>query len=408
VSGSLDGVRVIDLTQALSGPFCTSLLADHGADVVKVESPHGDFLRNAGPFPSGDEHRAYGGVFGSANRNKRGIVLDLKTTAAREVLLRLVDEADVLVENFSAGVMDRLGLGYRTLADRNPRLVYTSIRGFGDTVGGASPYRDWPAFDIVAQAMGGLMSITGPDADTPVRAGSGIGDTVPGLFAAFGTMAALREAERTGRGQYVDVAMVDSVLAVSEVVVNTYAATGTSPRPIGNQLHGFAPFDTVRAKDGTVTLGAPHRAQWTKLCAVMERPELATDERFSTDHARWVNRQAVYQIVNDWTEQRTVAELVDLLGGEVPLAPVMDAEAIFADPHFAARDMLPTVEHPGTGEPIAVTGVPVKLSATPGRVARRAPLLGEHTEEVLHEAGFDDHAIESLCAAGAVRRGESA
>ncbi|MFF5988320.1 CaiB/BaiF CoA transferase family protein [Prauserella flavalba] len=408
MSGALRGVRVVDLTQALSGPFCTSLLADHGADVVKVESPRGDFLRNTGPFAADDEHRPYGGVFGSANRNKRGIVLDLKTAEAREVLLRLVDTADVLVENFSAGVMERLGLGYDTLAARNPRLVYTSIRGFGDAVGGKSPYRDWPAFDIVAQAMGGLMSITGPDADTPVRAGSGLGDTVPGLFAAFGTIAALREAERTGKGQYVDVAMVDSVLAVSEVVVNTYATAGVSPRPIGNQLQGFAPFDTVRAKDGKVTLGAPHRPQWTKLCDVMGRPELVTDERFATDHARWVNRDAVYKIVNAWTERHTVAELVELLGGKVPLAPIMDAEAIFADPHFAARDMLPTVEQPGTGRRVAVTGVPVKLSGTPGEVTRRAPLLGEHTEEVLREAGFDDAAIDSLCAAGAtIRRGEA-
>lgn len=401
MSGALRGVRVIDLTQALSGPFCTSLLADHGADVVKVESPRGDFLRNAGPFAADDEQRPYGGVFGSANRNKRSIVLDLKAPEAREVLLRLVDDADVLVENFSAGVMERLGLGYDALADRNPRLVYTSIRGFGDTVGGQSPYSHWPAFDIVAQAMGGLMSITGPDADTPVRVGSGIGDTVPGLFAAFGTLAALREAERTGRGQYVDVAMVDSVLAVSEPVVNTYAATGESPHPIGNQLEGFAPFDTVRAKDGKVTLGAPHRPQWTKLCTIMERPDLIDDPRFATDYDRWLHRDALYAILNDWTEQHTVAELVDKLGGKVPLAPILDAEAIFADPHFAARDMLPTVEQPGTGRPVSVVGIPAKLSATPGQVARRAPLLGEHTEEILREAGLDDAAIEALCAAGA-------
>ncbi|WP_433410379.1 CaiB/BaiF CoA transferase family protein [Saccharomonospora azurea] len=406
MTGALRGVRVIDLTQALAGPFCTSVLADHGADVVKVEAPRGDFMRNNGPFADDDEQRPYGGTFASANRNKRSVVLDLKKPEARDVLLRLVDTADVLVENFSAGVMQRLGLDYETLSARNPRLVYTSIRGFGDEVGGRSPYRDWPAFDIVAQAMGGLMSITGPDADTPVRVGSGLGDTVPGLFAALGTLAALREAERTGKGQYVDVAMVDSVLAVSEVVVNNYATTKTVSKPIGNQLAGFAPFDTVRAKDGQVTLGAPHRPQWTKLCTIMGRPELIDDPRFDTDHNRWVHRDEVYEILNAWTEQHTVAELMELLGGQVPLAPIFDAEDIFEDPHFAARDMLPEVEHPGTGRRTAVVGIPAKLSATPGAVSRRAPLLGEHTEEVLREAGLDSAAIDSLCAVGATVREE--
>ncbi|WP_448624389.1 CaiB/BaiF CoA transferase family protein [Geodermatophilus sp. URMC 64] len=401
---ALDGVRVLDLTQALAGPFCTALLADQGADVVKVEPPRGDFLRGAGPFADDDPVRAYGGVFQSANRGKRSVVLDLKQPAAREVLLRLADSADVLVENFSEGVMERLGLGYDVLAARNPRLVYTSIRGFGDAAGGKSPYSSWPAFDIVAQAMGGLMSITGPDAATPVRAGSGLGDTVPGLFAAFGTLAALREAERSGRGQYVDVAMVDSVLAVSEVVVNAFAHTGQVPAPIGNQLPGFAPFDTVRAKDGVVALGAPHRPQWVALCAAMDRPDLVDDPRFATDRDRWRHREAVYEEVNAWTSGHTVAELIELLGGKVPLGPILDAADIFADPHFAARDMLPTVEQPGTGRQVAVPGVPAKLSRTPGAVVRRAPLLGEHTEEILREAGLDEAALDDLCAAGATGR----
>lgn len=397
---ALAGVRVIDLTQALAGPFCTSLLADHGADVVKIEPPRGDLLRYTGPYAADDETRAYGGVFGSANRNKRSLVLDLKAPAARRIVLELASTADVLVENYSAGVMERLGLGYEVLRERNPRLVYASIRGFGDAAGGKSPYADWPAFDIVAQAMGGLMSITGPDAATPVRVGSGIGDTVPGLFTAFGIMAALREAERTGEGQYVDVAMVDAVLAVSEVIVNTYAHTGQSPVPIGNQLRGFAPFDTVRAKDGVVTLGAPHNPQWAKLCPLMGRPELVTDPRFDTDLKRWENRAEVYAIVNEWTATKTVAELMEILGGKVPLGPVYTAQDIFRDPHFAARDMLPQVEQPGTGRTVAVPGVPVKLSATPGAVTRRAPLLGEHSAQVLREAGLDDEAIAALAASG--------
>jgi len=398
---ALDGVRVIDLTQALAGPFCTSLLADQGADVIKIEPPRGDFLRYTGPFGSDDEPRDYGGVFQSANRNKRSVVLDLKKPEARNVLLRLVNDADVLVENFSAGVMERLGLGYETLAARNPRLVYASIRGFGDKPGGESPYAHWPAFDIVAQAMGGLMSITGRDAEHPVRVGSGVGDTVPGLFAAFGILAALREAERSGRGQYVDVAMADSVLAISEVVVNTYGHTGQVPTPIGNQLQGFAPFDTVEASDGVVALGAPHNPQWAKLVAIMGRPELVDDPRFATDHARWENRDAVYEVVNDWTRRHTVAELIDLLGGKVPLGPIFDAEDIFADPHFAARDMLPTVEHPVSGREVTVPGIPAKLSRTPGAITRPAPLTGEHTTEVLRELGLDSNDLGALAAAGA-------
>ncbi|GAA4168681.1 CoA transferase [Gryllotalpicola koreensis] len=397
---ALDGVRVIDLTQALSGPFCTSLLADQGADVVKIESPRGDMLRHTGPFGEDDTARVYGGVFGNANRNKRSVVLDLKVPEARDALLRLIDEADVLVENFSNGVMERLGLGYDELAARNPRLVYTSIRGFGDARGGASPYAHWPAFDIVAQAMGGLMSITGQDADHRVRVGSGIGDTVPAIFAAFGTVTALLEARVSGKGQYVDVAMVDAVLAVSEVVVNTYSHTRTAPEPIGNQLRGFAPFDVVPAQDGEVTLGAPHNPQWAKLCTVMGRPELITDERFDTDDKRWINREPLYEIVTAWTSSHTVAELIELLGGIVPLGPIFTAEDIFADPHFAAREMLPTVEQPGTGRDIEVTGVVPKLSRTPGDVRHRAPLLGEHTVEVLRAAGLDEAALTALETAG--------
>lgn len=399
-SGALTGVRVVDLTQALAGPFCTSILADHGADVVKVESARGDMLRYAGPFaPDAAEHD-FGNVFQNANRNKRSIVLDLKSEQGQAVLLRMVQEADVLVENFSAGVMDRLGLSYERLTEVNPRLVYTSIRGFGDRRGGQSPYADWPAFDIVAQAMGGLMSITGKDENSRVRVGSGIGDTVPGLYAAFGTVAAVLEARTSGKGQYVDVAMTDSVLSVSEVVVNNYDATGESPTPIGNELRGFAPFNTVRTKDGEVALGAPHNPQWVKLCRLMDREELIEDPRFNSDKARWDHKDEVYEIVEGWTSQFTLDELTERIGGKVPLAPVFDAEAIFADQHFATRKMLQKVPNPRTGRDATITGPAAKLTRTPATIRRRAPLIGEHSVDVLTEFGFDRAEIDELISGG--------
>lgn len=357
-------------------------------------------MRYVGPFAEDAESQDFGNVFQNANRNKRSLVLDLKSEGGREILFRMVKDVDVLVENFSAGVMDRLGLSYEVLSEINPRLVYTSIRGFGDKHGGESPYAHWPAFDIVAQAMGGLMSITGKSENDQVRVGSGIGDTVPGLYAAFGTVTALMEAKISGRGQYVDIAMVDSVLTVSEVVVNNYDATGNSPKPIGNELRGFAPFNTVPVSDGEVTLGAPHNPQWKKLCTIMNREELIEDPRFNTDLARWENKDEVYQIVGDWTSQYSRVELTEILGGKVPLGPVLDAESIFKDPHFEARDMLCEVENPRTGRPATITGSAVKLSRTPATIRHRAPLLSEHTESILADFGYSQDEIAQLADKG--------
>jgi crotonobetainyl-CoA:carnitine CoA-transferase CaiB-like acyl-CoA transferase len=400
--GSLTGLRVLDLTHALAGPFCSQLLADHGADVIKIEAPDGDFFRRMGPFRDDDQARHYGGLFQSCNRNKRSIAIDLKHPDGQALLKELAKSADVLVENYRAGVLDKMGLGYDALKLINPRLVYTSVRGFGDKAGGASPYMQWPSFDIVAQAMGGWMGITGEDAEHPVKVGGGAGDTVAGLFAAFGTMAALRHVQATGQGQYVDVAMTDSILAMSELVVSHYSYRGVSPVPVGNGIPGLAPFGTVKVKDGVIVIAAPHDPQFHVLCRLIDRPELITDARFASEALRWENNAALLEAIETFTLTRTKLELRALFGGKVPFSPIYNAQDIFEDPHFAVRQMLPEVEHPGSQRPVAVAGIPVKLSQTPGQVRHRAPLLGEHTREILSELGAADARIQHLIEAGAV------
>lgn len=274
--GALNGIRVLDLTHALAGPFCAQVLADHGADVIKVEPLEGDFFRKMGPYREDDDKKYFGGLFQACNRNKRSISLDLKSEKGRELFIELVKTADALVENYRADVLNRLGLGYEDLKKINPKLVYTSVRGFGDKTGGESPYKNWPAFDIVAQAMGGWMGVTGQDENHPVKVGGGPGDTVPGLFAAFGTVSALLHAKSTGQGQYVDVAMTDSILALSEMVVSQYSYRQISVKPNGNTLMNMAAFGTYPAKDGVIAIAATHDPQYHALCDLLGAPELKT------------------------------------------------------------------------------------------------------------------------------------
>lgn len=401
-SGALRGLRILDLTHALAGPFCSQVLADHGADVIKVEPLEGDFFRRMGPFRPDDAGRTLGGLFQSCNRNKRSIAVNLKDPQGQALLKELVGGADALVENYRAGVLEKMGLGYDTLRALKPSLVYTSVRGFGDKAGGVSPYMDWPAFDIVAQAMGGWMGITGEDADHPVKVGGGAGDTVSGLFAAFGTMAALWHARATGEGQYVDVAMTDSILALSELVVSQYSYRGVSPQPIGNGIPGMAPFGTIKVKDGVIAIAAPHDPQFKVLCRLIGRDDLAADPRFGNEELRWTNHLALRAELELFTLRHTKAELKALFGGKVPFSPIYTAQEIFEDPHFAARNMLPQVEQPGSARPTTVPGVPVKLSLTPGDVRHRAPLLGEHTRDILAELGLDAGRVDRLLAAGTV------
>jgi crotonobetainyl-CoA:carnitine CoA-transferase CaiB-like acyl-CoA transferase len=386
VAGPLAGLRVVDLTQVLSGPFCTMLLADLGADVVKVEPPSGDAARLWGPHVPGPEDAegpaTYGGYFASVNRNKRSICLDLKHPDGRQTLLDLLVDADVLVENFRVGVMDRFGLSYEELHARFPKLVYGSIRGFGDPRTGLSPYADWPAFDIIAQAMGGVMGVTGADADHPVKVGPGIGDIFPAVLAAVGLLAALRHADATGEGQFVDVAMYDSVLALSERIVYQHSITGASPVPQGNTHPLLCPYGVVRTATGFVTVAAPSDHHWRLLAEIMGRPGLGTDARFATNDARLASSVEVYATVEEWSRALSSDEVVAALAGRIPCGPVNSAADIAVDPHVAARDMIVAVEHPA-GRTIGIAGTPIKLSGCPAPPFLRAPLLGEHTKELL-------------------------
>lgn len=399
----LTGVVVVDLSRMLAGPFTTMVLADLGATVIKVEPPFGDMTRAQGPFTADDEIKAYGGYFQSVNRNKRGIVVDLTAAGGPEVVRRLARDADVLVENFRPGVMEKYGLAYETLASENPGLIYTAVRGFGDPRTGATPLQGWPSYDIVAQAMGGLLGITGP-VGQPTKTGPGLGDIIPALFAAVGTMAALAERRTSGRGRFVDVGMFDAVLAACERIVYQYSYTGQVPGPEGNAHPLLSPFSIFPALDGWISLAAaPSDHHWVLLCELMDRPELATDPRYRTNVDRVEHQEQVLALVGEWTATYSRAELTDLLGGRVPVGPVNTADTLVDDPHLLARRMVQEVEHPGASRPVKIAGSPIKFAGTPDRAPHRAPLLGEHTRAVLEESGLASEDIERLLDLGAVR-----
>lgn len=377
-TGPLHGIKVLDLTAMLAGPFTTMLLTDLGADVVKVEPKSGDRTRAIGPFrPDDDREQALGGYFMSVNRGKRSIVLDLKDNEGAAQFLDLVRVADVVVENFSSGVMERLGLGYEVLAGVNPRLVYAALRGFGDARSGKSLYDGWPAFDIVAQAMGGFAGITGPVGGPPTKSGPGIGDIFPGTLLALGVTAAVRHAELTGEGQFVDVGMYDAVLAMCERIVYQHSYLGENPGPLGNGHPLLAPFDIMQTSDGWIAVAAPSNNHWQILAETMGRPDLVDDPRFVDNIARVANIAQIREVLGDWLRARTTADVVDALGGRVPIGPVHTAADIFADEHVRSREMLVEVEQPGSETPVTIAGNAIKFSGTPAGVRGRGPQLGE-------------------------------
>ncbi|MEM7338530.1 MAG: CoA transferase [Actinomycetota bacterium] len=388
--GPLADVRVIDLTQAIAGPWSTMMLADLGADVIKVESPTGDLQRTMAPYTLDDDVRAYGGSFGTYNRNKRGIALDLNDDADRETFLDLIASADAIVENMRAGVMDKLGLSYEVLAERNPSLVYGAIRGFGDPRTGASPYADWPAYDVIAQAHGGLVSMNGSGPDDRVQVGPFLGDIYPGTVGALAFLAAIYHAKRTGEGQFVDVAMTDSIMAITEqgVMRYSYMGRGDTP-PSGNSNDFVAPFDVFDTADGAVAIATPTNKHWAILAELIDRPDLVTDERTSSARGRVKNRELVDGALMEWAATKTNAEVIETLGGQVPVGVVNKPGDLFTDAHVTARDMLVAVDQP-SGRPIVQVNTPMRFTGTETGVYRRAPMLDEHGDEVRAEIASDE------------------
>ena len=386
---ALADVRVLELTQVMAGPFCGQVLADMGADVIKVEPPGGDSTRRSLGFRmSGGDTAAFLAV----NRNKRSIALDLKDARQRAAFVRLAREADVVLENNRPGVAARLGVDYETLSAANPRLVYASISGFGQT----GPYAQRPGYDLIAQGLAGVMSVTGEPGGEPVKCGVPIGDLSAGLFCAVAILSALHARERTGRGQYVDTSLFEGALALSVWETAELWATGRVPGKLGSAHRLTAPYQALRTADGHITVGGNTQALFERLCRVVGRGELATDPLFATNDDRMANRaELVAALESALAARGTDAWVAALVEGGVPCGPIHDYAEVFADAHTQARGMEVAVEHPVEGS-VRALGIPVKLSDTPGAVRRPAPLLGQHTEEILREAGFDAAEIEAL------------
>jgi crotonobetainyl-CoA:carnitine CoA-transferase CaiB-like acyl-CoA transferase len=387
----LAGTRVLDLTRYLAGPFATMLLADYGADVVKLESPRGREFT----LPGSDRDPYF---FLSSNRGKRSLALDLRAERGRAVFLRLLPGFDVVVENFRPGVMEAWGLGAESLLARHPRLVYCGISGFGAD----GPYRDRPGFDQIAQGMSGFMSLTGTPESGPTRAGLAIGDLLAGLFAAQGIQLALLARARSGRGQVVHTSLLEALVGVLSWGAGMYFESGQAPGPAGHHHPLSSPYGRFRARDGYLNIAAGAPGMFEKLARVLGRPEWGADPRFADPLARLRNRAALSDAIEAELGRDEVATWVEHLNAAgVPAGPVLDLAQVFADPQVRARDMLVELPHPQVGT-FRTTGLPVKLSDTPGRIERRPPLLGEHTEEVLREGGLAPEEIAELRAEGAV------
>ena len=393
---ALEQLTVIDLTQVMAGPFCCQLLGDLGARIVKVE-----------PVGSGDHtrhsmgHRMPGGessAFLAVNRNKQSIAIDLKQEAGRDAFYQLVRGADVVVENFRPGVTSRLGVDYATLSRLNSRLIYASISGFGQT----GPYADRPGYDLIAQAMSGIMSVTGEAGGGPAKAGVPVTDMSAGLFCAVGILAACMARQQTGRGQYIDTSLYEAGLALSVWETAELWATGRVPQPLGSAHRMTAPYQALRTRDGHIMVGANNPRLWQRLCQALDRQDLLDDPRFTANADRMERRDVLAGELESVLKSRDTDDWVAaLLAAGVPCGPLRNYEQACRDPHTLAREMVVTMEHPAEGE-IRGLGIPVKLSGTPGEIRRPAPMLGEHTDELLAGLGYSAADISALREQGAV------
>jgi len=383
----LDELFVVDLSRVLSGPICTMMLADMGARVVKVEPPpHGDDTRFWGP-------PFVGGIstyFHSVNRNKKSLGLNLKDEKGREILWKLIDKADIVVENFRPGVLARLGFGYEHVSERNPRVIYCSVSGFGQT----GPYSSRPGYDVVAQGEAGLMDLTGYPGQPPAKIGVSIADVSAGMNAFQGILLALLARQRTGKGQRVDVSLLDSAVATLTYQALIYLSTGRSPQRIGTRHPSITPYECFQARDGFVNIGVTNQKQWTNFCQMLGIPEISTDPRFATMETRLAHYDELKAILDPLIGAMTRDEvLTRLSASEIPAGPINTVAEVLEDPQIRAREMVQELTHPEYGA-VRVLGIPVKLSDTPGKVEGAPPYFGEHNEEVLGELGYSRDAID--------------
>lgn len=383
----LIGIKIIDLTRVLSGPFATMMLADLGAEVIKVESPEGDDTRQVGP----PYHNGWSAYFLSINRNKKSMVLNLKTKKGKEIFFKLIKDADVVVENFSPGTLDRLGIGYDVLKSHNPQIILASISGFGQS----GRYAHKPGYDVLAQAMGGLMSVTGERDGPPLKAGFSFADIGSGMWIAFGIMVALWERNQSGIGQWVETSLLDTIVSWQTYLANNYFASGEDPKPLGGEHPNLVPYQIFQASDGYFVIGVGTDKMWERLTNALDYKPLK-NEKFKMNKGRVIHRDEVISHLQSIFIQKPKQEWIELMESlRIPSGPVNTVSEILNDPHIKEREMVVEKEHPDIGT-LKMLGIPIKFSRTNGSIEEVPPRLGEHTELILSQLGFSEKEIQSL------------